>query len=121
MRQFCNPAFQKLEQLRRTLLAGETGIEISGFNFTGIGGSDKAREAARTQLTVDALAEARDRAEALAKSAGLQLGRIGGVTERDLGAGYPGASPGLFAVYSASIRFAVKCSCRGEETGTLPA
>ncbi len=71
-------------------------------------GSDKAREAARAQLTVDALAEARDRAEALAKSAGLQLGRISGVTERDFGAGYPGAPPGLFAVYSASIRFAVK-------------
>ena len=40
-------AFQRLEQLRRKLLAGETGIEISGFNLPGIGGSDKAREAAK--------------------------------------------------------------------------
>ncbi len=70
---------QKLDQLRRTLLAGESGMELVGQNVIGFGASDRSREAARTQLLSDALGEARARAETLAKAAGLQLGAIIGV------------------------------------------
>ena len=72
---------QKLDQLRRTLLAGESGMELVGQNVIGFGASDRSREAARTQLLSDALGEARARAETLAKAAGLQLGAIVGVNE----------------------------------------
>lgn len=74
-------SLQKLEQLRRSLLAGNDGLELVGQNLIGFGASDKAREAARVQLTSDALADARARAETLAKAAGVLLGPIVGLSE----------------------------------------
>ena len=84
---------QKLEQLRRSLLAGDGGFELVAQNLIGFGASDKAREAARGQLTSDALADARSRAEALAKAAGVVLGPIVGLSE--FPSGYVGPTPGI--------------------------
>lgn len=102
---------QKLDQLRRTLLAGESGMELVGQNVTGFGASERAREAARTQLLSDALGEARARAETLAKAAGLQLGAIvgvneafGGVITGSIGIGIP---PTNTAAVYVLVRFAV--------------
>lgn len=97
---------QKVEQLRRSLLASDAGFELAGQGVTGFGASERSREAARAQLLEGALADARSRAESLARAAAVPLGPIVGVTEVS---GYPtgpGVPPTTVAYLNLTVRFA---------------
>ena len=76
-----NSALQKIDQARRTLTSGDSGMDLAGQGLLGLTASEKTRQDARTQLTAEAMAQARARAEELAKAAGLTLGRLAGVDE----------------------------------------
>lgn len=98
-------ALQRIDQARRALLAGDTGMELTGA-VIGLGASEKARADARTQLTADAIAWAKVRAAELARAAGLTLGKLVGVDEAQTY--YSGvAGPGLTEGVSLIARFAV--------------
>ncbi len=97
---------QKVEQLRRSLLASEAGFELVSQGVTGFGASDRSREAASAQLVEGALADARARSESLARAAAVPLGPIVGITEQ---AGYPsgpGVPPTTAAFLTLTVRFA---------------
>lgn len=102
-------SLQKLDQLRRSLLAGTDGFELNGQNLMGFGASEKTRDAARVQLTSDALADARARAETLARAAGVTLGPIVGLAEFPsgfVGGGGPGGTPlTTTAAMTVTVRF----------------
>lgn len=101
-----NAVLQKIDQARRTLTTGDSGMDLAGQGLLGLTASEKTRQEARAQLTADAMAQARARAEELAKAAGLTLGRLVGVDEVQTYSGSP-LAPSLSEGVTLVARFAV--------------
>ncbi len=96
---------QKIDQTRRTLSAGDSGMELAGQGLLGLTASEESRKAARAQLTTDAMAQARARADELAKAAGVTLGRLLGVDEVPVSTAGP-LAPSLTESVTLAVRFA---------------
>lgn len=96
---------QRIEQTRRTLATGDSGMELAGQGLLGLTASEKVRQEARVQLTADALTLARARGEELAKAAGLTLGRLLGIDEVQASTAGP-LAPSLAETVILIVRFA---------------
>jgi uncharacterized protein YggE len=105
----------KLATLRRTLAAATPAMEVQIFAIS-VAPSDASREQARQGLIAPLFAEARQRADQLAKAAGMTLGTVFGFSEDwasatgPPGYGYYGpVGPGtLRSRYTLSVRYAAK-------------
>lgn len=108
----------KFTAARRSLLANNSTMELQ-TNVVSIQASDAAREQGRQQATADLIADARKRADALAKAAGVTLGSIVGINEPVLAGAGPNNPPifgpfgpvgqsGVKTTFSMPVRFAIK-------------
>ena len=102
----------------RSLLASNSTMELQ-TNTVGIQASGASRDRARQQATADLIADARTRADALAKAAGVTLGAIVGIGEPGLAVTGPNTVPiygpygpvgqsGVKTTFSIPVRFAIK-------------
>jgi uncharacterized protein DUF541 len=95
----------QLDAARRSLLAGTTNLELQ-YSLWGIFASDAAQEEVRRRLLPQLMADARAKAEDLAKAAGVTLGAVLGVTDLSSASGfYPGP---LRLPVSLTARFAIQ-------------
>jgi uncharacterized protein YggE len=103
--------------VRRGLLANSSSMELQ-TNVIAITPTEAAREQARLLATTDLIADARKKADALAKAAGLTLGPIVGIGEVTpvLGGQFgpiygpygPVSQSGLKTTFALSVRFGIR-------------
>ena len=102
----------KFAALRRSLLADNSKVEVQIVG-TSIGASIATQEKARQDALPDLLAEARRKADALAKVAGLKVGRIVAMTDPYVGIPYGAAtSPGYYYSGPSVLRSTIALTVR---------
>ncbi|HTM48498.1 MAG TPA: SIMPL domain-containing protein [Bryobacteraceae bacterium] len=103
--------------VRRSLLANSSNMELQ-TNVVAITPAEASREQARLQATPDLIADARKKADVLAKAAGLTLGPIVGISDvapalnNQFGPVYgpygPVGQSGLKTTFIMSVRFGIR-------------
>ena len=101
----------KLQAVRRTLVIDWPSMDLQVM-MAQIGVSDASREQARLKTLPDLVADARRKAEELAKAAGIGVGPILGLSEAAQAPYYGGVYPSTYGplrtAFTLSVRFAVK-------------